>query len=95
MDTLISIAPHLAMMKDESKAFIKGDRIYVGINSPLLNAQLKRDGNVAYLKQAIRQVLGRDYLIKLKADSGSKPEEKKPIDTLLADAKALGIEIEE
>lgn len=95
MDNLVASAPHLAAMKDESKALIKGDKLYVGINSPLINSQLKRDGNVAYLKQAIQAVLGRDYIIKLKTDSGKKFEEKKPIDTLLADARALGIEIEE
>ena len=95
INKLIELAPHLAMMKNEAKALIKGDKFYVGIASPLINAQLKRDGNVAYLKQAIREVLGRDYIIKLKTDSKKPEVEKKPIDTLLADARALGIEIEE
>ena len=40
-------------------------------------------------------MLGRDYALKLKLNSDNKPKEKKPIDTLLENAKALGIEIEE
>ena len=99
-NVLALTAPHLAMIKDKSKALIKDDKIYIRIDSSLLNAQLKRDGNIAYLQQAIRQVLGRDYTIKLKADSEKKSEEKKaeektPLDTLLENANSLGIEIEE
>ena len=95
LDELVILAPHLAAIKDDAKAVTRGDNFYVGVSSPFLLEQLKRDGNTAYIRQAIMNVLGRDYALKLKLNSDNKPKEKKPIDTLLENAKALGIEIEE
>ena len=95
LDELIKLAPHLYAIKNGTKALIKGDSFYVGISNPFLYEQLKRDGNTAYLRQAIKNVLGKDYALKIKASAENKQEEKKPIDTLLENAKVLGIEIEE
>ena len=95
LDELVILAPHLAAIKDDAKAVTRSDNFYVGVSSPFLLEQLKRDGNTAYIRQAIMNVLGRDYALKLKLNSDNKPKEKKPIDTLLENAKALGIEIEE
>ena len=58
LDELIKLAPHLYAIKNGTKALIKGDSFYVGISNPFLYEQLKRDGNTAYLRQAIKNVLG-------------------------------------
>ncbi|MGN0661071.1 MAG: DNA polymerase III subunit gamma/tau [Oscillospiraceae bacterium] len=91
-----SSAPYLQGALMGTVAFRNGDSLYIDSQSPMLTALLKRDGNLSYLRAAVRSVLGTDLKIKLRSSASrtETSEQNEPVNELINTAKNLGIKVD-
>ena len=95
LERLAQTNPPLRAFLQETSALQNGDSLILCIESPLLVEVLKEGGNKQSLVDAIQEVTGRTFAMKLRRAQKQVKNESDPLSQLLTAGRTAGIQVKE
>ena len=95
VEVLAKSAPHLTSLLDGAQGYSFANTILIDTPNHLLGAMIKRDGNVKLLADAVLEVLGESYKIRVRKSEvkGEQTNNTQPVDDFLNSARQAGVNV--